>query len=963
MRSVVGLCVKASLLVLLSGSWATAMAQQFNFQTIAGGVVGDGGPATSANVANPVGVARDGQGNIYITQFYENRIRRVSAVNGTITTLAGNGTPGFGGDGGVASAATVNAPAGMVIDGTGAIYFVDMGNSRVRKIAPNGVITTIAGNGTKGNSGDGGAATSASLGYPYGLAIDASGNLYISDVDASVVRKVTPAGTISTVAGNGTAGYSGDGGAATAAILNHPEGLAVDAAGNLYIADTSNSRIRQVTPAGVITTVVGTGVASSSGDGGPATEATLFYPRSVAVDPLGRLLVSDGYCSIRRVEFGIINVYAGDKTCNDHGDGIPAISAGFSTPEGMAVDSEGGLIFADPDLGRILYISGPYPDSIIFTVAGAGTFAGDGGPATAAVLSRPQGVAVDTAGNVFVADTFFNQRVRRIAPNGTIDTAAGNGDWFAGDGPATQVGIGYVKGLTVDATGALYLADYGNNRVYQVVDGYLRKYAGTGASAYGGDGGSAANAGMDPHGVVMDAGGNLYISDGGNHRVRKVTPAGLITTIAGNGTAGFSGDGGPATSASLNNPTALALDTKGNLYISDYYNRRVRKVTPDGIITTVAGNGEAGGGGDGGLATSAQLYRGTGLAVDLDGTVYIAGGTLRRVTPAGIIESVPGWVHSAAGVALDGFGDIYVTTNSGRVIKGTRPRPVADDFDGDRRADLFWRNGATGQNAIWRSAASTSQQAVTAQGDVNWKIAATDDFNGDGKADVVWRNEASGANTLWYSASATTVQTLSTVSDLNWKIVGAGDFDGDGKADLLWRNSTTGANSIWKSASYANRQTLASVASAAWIVAGVGDFNADRRADIVWRNTSTGVNTVWFSANFATSQNLTAVTNQQWKIVGVGDFDGDRKSDLLWRNGTTGANTIWKSALSTRQQAITGVTDQAWIVAATGDYNGDGNSDLVWRNASTGGNALWYSASTATKKNLVTVSPEWKVAP
>ena len=289
-------------------SWST-FGQTYTINTVAGNVPaghslygGDGGPAVSAQLASPLGVALDSSGNLYIADTDNQRIRKVS--NGVITTVAGNGPAGFYGDNGPATSAWLNNPAGVVLDSAGNLYIADTNNQRIRKVS-NGMITTVAGNGTLGFSGDNGPATNAMLNQPTGVALDSAGNLYIADSHNNRIRKVSN-GVIATVAGIGTNGYSGDGGPATSAQLSFPAGLAVDSAGNLYIADTFNGRIRKVSN-GVITTVAGGGF---YGDNGPATSAQLNYPEGVAVDSAGNLYIAASD-RIRKVSNGVIITVAG----------------------------------------------------------------------------------------------------------------------------------------------------------------------------------------------------------------------------------------------------------------------------------------------------------------------------------------------------------------------------------------------------------------------------------------------------------------------------------------------------------------------------------------------------------------------------------------------------------------------------------------------------------------------------
>jgi uncharacterized protein (TIGR03437 family) len=336
--------------------------------------------------------------------------------------------------------------------------------------------------------------------------------------------------TIHTLAGNGTQGFGGDNGLATSARLNGPAGVGVDSAGNVYIGDSGNNRVRKVSN-GVITTVAGSGTFGFSGDNGPATGAQLYQPMGVAVDSAGNLYIADNLNScIRKVSNGVITTVAGTATPGDGG------------------------------------------------------FGGDNGPAASARLFWPEGVAVDSAGNLYIADT-YNNRVRRVS-NGVITTVAGNGtEGFGGDnGPATSAQLGQPSGVAVDAAGNVYIADQDSNRIRKVSNGVITTVAGNGAwglSGFNGDNGPATSAQLEAAGVAVDTAGNLYIADSDNQRIRKVSN-GVITTVAGTGTQGFSGDNGAATSAELDYPWGIAVDSSGNVYIGDEGNNRVRVLTPTG---------------------------------------------------------------------------------------------------------------------------------------------------------------------------------------------------------------------------------------------------------------------------------------------------------------------------------------------------------------------------------------------
>ncbi len=337
---------------------------------------------------------------------------------GIITTFAGNGNMMFSGDGGQATAATLNNPTGVAIDAAGNVYISDTNNWRVRRISPLGMISTVAGNGFNGATGDGNLAVNASISDPYGLALDAAGNLYIADASNRRIRRVTPSGIITTIAGTGLQGSSGDGGLAISATLNRPIAVTVDAAGNLYICDSSNHSIRRVNLAsGIITKYAGNGVPAFSGDGGQATAASLQFPLAVAADKTGNLYIADaGNNCIRRIGAdGVITTVAGTgNRAGFAGDGGLATGALLNIPSDVTVDSSGSLFIGDSGNNRIRRVDAL--SQIISTIAGGANngFSGDGGPATGSLLNFPWGVKVDATGTVYVAD-HSNQRVRMIS--------------------------------------------------------------------------------------------------------------------------------------------------------------------------------------------------------------------------------------------------------------------------------------------------------------------------------------------------------------------------------------------------------------------------------------------------------------------------------------------------------------------------------------------------------------------
>jgi hypothetical protein len=653
--------------------------------------VGDGGPATKANVQTCDAVT-DQAGNVLIANYEDQRIQVVAASSGTfygqamtahdIYTLAGDGTAGFSGDGGPASGAELDFPGAVAVDGAGNLVIADTGNYRVRVIA-------------------------AATGTFYGRAMTA-GHIY-------------------TVAGNGTLGFAGDGGPATSAELNFPGAVAVDGAGNLVITDTGNDRVRvvagatgtfygQAMTAHHIYTVAGNGISTFSGDGGPATKAGMS-PGWAAVDGAGNLLIADGGNNRIRVVAARSGTFygqamtahdiytvAGDGTAGFTGDGGPALGAELRFPGAVAVDSAGNLAIADTGNGRVRVVAAasgtfyrqPMTAGHIYTVASNGApshqegnqgFSGDAGPALRAELDFPGGVTADAAGNMVIADT-WNQRIRVVAAQTGafygramtghhIYTVAGNGTMgFSGDrGPATAAGLSVPPDVVVDGAGNLVIADSGNNRIRVVAAasgtfygqamtaGHIYTVAGNGTPGSLGDGGPATHAELkSPAGVAVDHAGNLVIADFSNSRIQVVA----VTSGTFYGRAMTAGD--VYTVARLFRPFSVAVDHAGNLVVSEPSNTvvQVRAVTTGtfygqhmtaGNLYVVAGGGTSYPG-DGGPATSAALQGPEGVAVDGAGNLVIADTADDRVR---VVAVRPGTFYGQQMTA----GDIYTVAGQG----------------------------------------------------------------------------------------------------------------------------------------------------------------------------------------------------------------------------------------------------------------------------------------------------------
>ncbi len=581
---------------------------------------GDGGAATAALLNNPSDIVIAPNGDFYISDSGNRRIRKVTISNGQINTIAGNGLPGSAT--GLATNSVVTDPRGLALDGT-RLVVADAGNHRI--IAINDLdgtpaVSHIAGNGAAGNEGDGGQATVAALNAPNDVAVSGS-TIYIADTDNHVVRFIN-AGIINTFAGNGQTGAPSEVGLATSVQLNSPTGVTVDANNKVYIADTGNHRVRLVEGVN-LSTSAGRAGQGYNGDGTPATNFTLNTPAGIGVVGTDVFFVDSGNGRLRKVVGSTMTSVASDGSGGFFGDTGLANAAKLDGPMGVTVDAAGNYYIADTNNHVIRKVNAS--DGKINTIAGTPGVAsanpadtnGDGGSALSATFNKPTSVALDAQGNFYVADT-GNNRIRKIDSNGTISTLAGlNAPSL--NGPSSVV----VSGNN------LYFADPGNHvvRRFLLNDGVLSVFAGIqGSPGHTGDGGASGSARLNrPSGLAVNSGGDLFIADTGNHRVRRVS-GGIISTVVTQGIprSGFEGDGGTANTARMNSPSSVAVDAAGNLYIVDKGNNRIRRVVAaTNIINTVIGNGEIGFGGDGGQATSAKLGLANAVAVGSAG-VFVA---------------------------------------------------------------------------------------------------------------------------------------------------------------------------------------------------------------------------------------------------------------------------------------------------------------------------------------------------
>ena len=649
---------KSLLLTLSFGATAfcglAQTAAPYVINTIAGRypAIGNGGQATAAYLRSPQFVRTDTAGNLYFSEAYGYSVRKVTP-GGIITTVAGTGITGNPQYGQPAASSPIPWAEGLAFDSSGALYFAS--NAAVLKIPATGALTLVGG-ASAGSCRDGGPALQAGLSTSVlGITFDSAGNLYFADTGNNKVRKIDTNGVITTVAGNGLAGLSGDGGPGASAELNAPTDVAVDTSGNLYIADRGNRRIRMVAPNGTISTFAGNGANGFGGDGGSALSAQFSNLSGLAFDGTGRLYLTDSN-RVRRITTSstgtLIETIAGGGP-GFSGDGGPAAAALFNTPTGLTVDSAGNVYIADSANHRIRKITAA---GAISTVAGTSHFGGDGGPATFAVLGSPSSVAVGSAG-VYIADP-DNNRVRLLAPDGTISTVAGHRHArILGDGgAATAAQLANPQGVALDAIGTLYISDTGNNRIRMVGHtGLISTLAGGGTGLLG-DGGPANCSHAERTGGTDDRADGRPLHRGPG---QWPDPAGGLSGNHDHGRrewlGGIRGDGGKATNATLDNPLAVAEDTSGNIYIADHSAQRIRKVDTGGVISTFVGTGNAGTGGDGGPAASADLGQVSAIVVDSNSNLLIGDpqfGTIRKVTPAGIISTIAG--SGTSGYAGDG---------------------------------------------------------------------------------------------------------------------------------------------------------------------------------------------------------------------------------------------------------------------------------------------------------------------
>ena len=744
------LCRLAGLLLLCASARAQSdYSRPYSWQTLAG-VPPFGfrdGTGSAAQFAHPYAVAVAPSGAIYVADTTNCVIRAIS-TSGVVTTLAGQpGVPGYAD--GTGAAALFAYPTGITVGAGGNLYVADMNNEVIRQVTPAGVVTTVAGShGTLGSAD--GTGTAASFANPAAIVSDSSGNLYVTDSNNLTIRKITPGYVVTTLAGS--VGISGSqDGTGTAARFAYPWGIGIDGSGNLYIADINNQTIRKITPAGLVSTLAGL-VNNAGSTDGTGSAARFHFPTGVAVTASGNIAVTDsGGNTIRLITpAGVVTTLAGSPSAADGADGTGA-AAHFNRPSGVAADGSGNLYVADSYNATIRRIAA---GGVVTTLAGTATIPEVvNGSASVARFDYPVGLARDAGGNAYVTD-WLGHTVRKVTPAGVVSTIAGTaGTNGSHDGVGTAALFDTPMGIAVDASGVLYVADSANATIRKIAaDGTVTTLAGT-AGATGTQDGIGAAARFDsPQGIAIDGSNNLYVADTNNHTIRKITPAGVVSTFA--GAAGVSGaQDGALAAARFSYPSAICVEANGAVYVADSVNSTIRKIS-GGIVSTLAGSAGNFGSADG-IGAAASFYSPGGVAVDGSGNVFVSDSNnhlIREISPAGVVTTIGGAVE--VNNAIDGVG---------LTAQFNTPMGIASDAAGNLLiADTYnhvIRTGVPHFTALAIGSGPQSQ-SVTATSSVVFSVTAS----GTGTLSYQWKfNGANLSDQGGISGSSTASLTLTTV--------------------------------------------------------------------------------------------------------------------------------------------------------------------------------------------------------
>jgi hypothetical protein len=628
---VVGRIVTILALILVFGA-VSAEAQAITVTTFAGPQEVPGvsdGIGRDARFRDAIGVAVDRQRNVYVADQYNLSIRKVSP-SGAVTTLAGLFyTPGQ--QNGSGSVARFSFPEGVATDAADNVYVADTVNGRIRKITPQGMVSTVAGAGS--GSADGPAAT-ARFQRPAGVAAAADGTVYVADTGNHTIRKISASGEVTTLAG--TAGAAGSAnGVGSSARFYYPNSVALDQGGNLYVADRWNQVIRKVTPEGTVSTFCG-GMGLRGSADGPCSTARFAYPGAIAITAIGEFYIADtfNYC-IRKIDTnGRVSTVAGSPNSEGLVDGSVG-TARFYLPEGIAVDGGGAIYVMDGTLRKI-------SDGQVTTIAGMSrveTRLNADGVGAAARFETPAGIAADDDGNLYVADDYT---VRKVTSAAEVSTIAGrSGSEGNANGAAGTATFSHLRGIAVVGA-SVYVVDSDNNAIKKISGGTVTTFAGSNTPLEGdADGPGSVARFRHPKGTVADGAGNLYVADWGNHTIRKISPSGVVSTVAGAARVSGSADGS-GSAARFNRPLGVAVDGAGNVYVSDSENYTIRKISPSGEVTTLAGLAGSRGFLDG-VGSAARFKSLNAIAASPAGTVYVGDDTtVRKIDPDGTVTTVAG---------------------------------------------------------------------------------------------------------------------------------------------------------------------------------------------------------------------------------------------------------------------------------------------------------------------------------
>ena len=704
------------------------------------------GTGSAARFALPHGVATDDAGNIYVADDANNVIRKI--VAGVVTTLAGNTT--VGPSDGRGSGAQFNHPNGIAFDrSSGTLVVADSSNHIIRRVTLDGLVTTIAGTAGKFGSTNGTGAA-ARFTYPEGVAVDGAGNIYVTDVSNHLIRKITPAGVVTTLAGSTVPGH--DDGFGSSARFNYPWGITSDNAGTLWVADTDNHTIRKISPEGRVTTVAGLASNEGGAKDGVGEAARFDFPHALTNDGAGNVYVADtNNHSIRKITpDGTVTTIAGELNILGWGDGTGSV-AHFYRPGGIAFDATTGyLVVADYYNNTIRRVS---TSGVTNTIAGAAQqYGSTDGIGANARFSFPEGVSTDAAGNAYVVS---DCTVRKITPDGTVTTIAGKyATPGSTDGTGAAARFNYPQGIAVDRnSGIIYVADTYNHTIRKITQaGVVTTFAGLAGNpdeVYYKDGTGSVARFFDPWGLAVDSLGNVYVADEYNQRIRMIEPAGVVTTFAGDGYQGNYNGG--ALDSSFRFPTGVAVDAARNVYVADYSNNVVRKITQTGQVTTLAGNTNSSGYADG-QGVAAQFHHPSGVAADAAGNVYVAdysNHVIRRISTTGAVTTVAGVYDSPGNVngvgsearfffptalAVDPGGRLLIADESNHALRvATVAAPQITRFDasvipGTSSYALTWTStgGSTASidNGIG-SVALSGSKAVTPASTTTYTLTVT----------------------------------------------------------------------------------------------------------------------------------------------------------------------------------------------------------------------------------------------